>query len=211
MSTDPAHPVRRPRLLALVCVGLAASAGLLWGASAAPWFVVTPDGGRGPVTFTGAEVLPALTGWALLALAGIAGAVAAGGLLRRAVGGLLAVVGAWSAIVGVEWLFRAPFAAGAPVDGLPQAPPSAPVDVAGLVGMPVTASPAPLLAVAGAVVLLAVGLAIAVAEPTLPRLGAAYAAPGARRPPADPDRDAWNALDEGYDPTAGPLPDGSAR
>ncbi|OLT22248.1 hypothetical protein BJF78_07520 [Pseudonocardia sp. CNS-139] len=58
----------------------------------------------------------------------------------------------------------------------------------------------PLLAAAGGLVLLAAGALVVVREPALPRLGARYAAPGDRRAPRDPDRAAWDALDEGRDP-----------
>lgn len=197
-GTDPA---RAPRLLGLACLALVAAAALLWGASAAPWYVVTPEG-RSPVTFTGAEAQPSLTGWALLALAGVAGAVAAGGILRRAVGVLLVVAGGWQAVIAVLALAANPFATGT---GLPRSPASTPVDVAGLVGGPVETHPSALLAVAGGLLLAAAGAVLVLAEPRLPRLGAAYAAPGARRPPADPDRAAWTALDEGRDPTADPA------
>jgi hypothetical protein len=62
---------------------------------------------------------------------------------------------------------------------------------------------APVLAVAGAVLLAAAGVVVLVREPALPRFGARYAAAGARTTPADPDRAAWEALDSGRDPTAG--------
>jgi hypothetical protein len=52
-----------------------------------------------------------------------------------------------------------------------------------------------------AAVLLAVGLGVLVRERRLPRLGARYAAPGARPAPTDPDRAAWQDLDAGRDPT----------
>jgi hypothetical protein len=68
----------------VVCVSLAASAGLLWGASAVAW-----EGTR-----TGAQAAPSLTGLALLALAGVAGVLATGGFARRLVAGLLAAAAA---------------------------------------------------------------------------------------------------------------------
>ncbi|MHA6783820.1 Trp biosynthesis-associated membrane protein [Pseudonocardia saturnea] len=178
-----------PRLLGLACVGLVVSAAALWGASQAVWYRVgTTVAGRAAqlVDVTGAQARPSLGGVALLALAGIAGVVAAGGLLRRAVGGLLALAGA--------------VVAGAAVLSL-VVPPSASE------GGSVTATtPAPWLAVLGGAVLLAVGLVVLVRERRLPRLGARYAAgrvgDGAARPaPTDPDRAAWQDLDAGRDPT----------
>jgi hypothetical protein len=66
---------------------------------------------------------------------------------------------------------------------------------------PTATTPAPWLAVLGGAVLLAVGLVVLVRERRLPRLGARYAAPGARPAPTDPDRAAWQDLDAGRDPT----------
>jgi hypothetical protein len=169
-----------PRLLGLACAGLVVSAGALWGASEAVWYRVgTTVAGRAGqlVDVTGAQVHPSLGGVALLALAGIAGLVATGGLLRRVVGGLLALAGA--AVAGAAVVSLLPFAA----DG------------------PTATTPAPWLAVLGGAVLLAVGLVVLVRERRLPRLGARYAAPGARPAPADPDRAAWQDLDAGRDPT----------
>jgi hypothetical protein len=88
VTSAPAAPARSPRVLGLACVGSVVSAGLLWGASAVEW---AP--GR-----TGAAVAPSLTGVALLALAGVAGVLATGGVVRRVVGGLLAVAGTAQAV-----------------------------------------------------------------------------------------------------------------
>ena len=171
-----------PRLLGLACAGLVVSAGALWGASEAVWYQVgTTVAGRAGqlVDVTGAQVRPSLGGVALLALAGIAGLVATGGLLRRIVGGLLALTGAAVAGAAVLSLLASPTAS----DG------------------PTATTPAPWLAVLGGAVLLAVGLVVLVRERRLPRLGARYAAPGARPAPTDPDRAAWQDLDAGRDPT----------
>jgi hypothetical protein len=54
--------------------------------------------------------------------------------------------------------------------------------------------------------LLGTGVLVAAREPGLARFGARYARAGAS--PADPDRAAWDALDEGRDPTVRPSPDG---
>jgi hypothetical protein len=160
-------PARSPRTLGAVCAGLAVSAALLWGASAVVW-----TEGR-----TGAQVAPSLTGVALLALAGVAGVLAAGGIVRRLVGGLLAVAGAGQA-------------------------------VAAAVALGSGGTSAPLLAVAGGAVLLVAGVLVVLRERRLPKLGARYAAAGDRRVPRDPDRAAWEALDAGEDPTAGPGGEG---
>lgn len=188
---------RSGRALLGTCLGLAAAAALLWGASVAVWYRVTPAG-HGPVPVVGAAVRPSLTGLALLALAGIAALVAVAGLVRRVLAGLLGAVGFGIAVVGGLDQFGRRFGPGGPV----QPPPG--TSVATWADAPVAATPAPLLAVAGGVVLAAVGAFVLVAEARLPRLGARYAAAGARPAVVDPDRAAWVALDEGRDPTADP-------
>ena len=187
-----------PRTLGVACAGLAVSAGLLWAGSATVWYRVTPATGA-PVELTGAQVAPWLGGIALLALAGVAGVVATGGVLRRLVAVLLALAGA--GVLGY-WLLAfaaGPYATDAPAAGLPQPPAGMSVDE--LRHRPTDTTPAPLLVVAGASVLLAVGVVVAVRERRLPRLGARYSAPGERRVERDPDRAAWQALDAGRDPT----------
>jgi hypothetical protein len=172
-------PARDPRALLAVCVGLAGSAALLWGASATTWFRIAGPPGRPATESTGADVAPSLTGFALLALAAVAALVATAGPLRRVVAALLVLVGAVVGVVVVQAALDPPGAAGA-----------------------ATRTAAPLLAVAGAAALLAVSVFVLLREPRLPRLGARYAAPGARRVEMDPDRAAWQALDAGTDPTA---------
>ena len=144
------------RTLVEVCTGLAGAAGLLWAASAVEW---------------GAGAPGELTGIALVSLAGIAGVVATGGVLRRVVGVLLGVAGL--------------------------------VEAGSTVTRWAGGSAGPYLALAGALVLVAAGAVVVLREPLLPRLGAHYAAPGRRREPVDPDRQAWEDLDEGRDPTLG--------
>jgi uncharacterized membrane protein (TIGR02234 family) len=199
---------RSPRALLGVCVALVAAAGALWGASALTWVQVRPLV-RAPVELTGAAVAPALTGIALVALAGVAGVVATGGLLRRLVGVLLIAAAAWVVAVSVPAWTTDPAAlvAGArPLDGS---------SVTTLAGQPAAATAAPLLALLGALLLLLAGVAVVLREPRLSRLGARYAAAGAgprespdkdaereRNRALDPDRAAWADLDDGRDPTA---------
>ncbi|GAA5119749.1 Trp biosynthesis-associated membrane protein [Pseudonocardia adelaidensis] len=178
-----------PRALGVACAGLALSAVLLWAGSATVWYRAPAGAGSSggpPVALTGAQVAPWLGGTALLALAGVAGVVATGGLLRRLVGALLGLVGVGVAVLGLRALLVVP-------------PGSA-------------ATGAPLLAIAGALVLLGLGIVVLVRERRLPRLGARYAAPGGRRVERDPDRAAWDELDEGRDPTVDPpdAPPGDA-
>jgi Tryptophan-associated transmembrane protein (Trp_oprn_chp) len=197
VTSEIAARPRSTRALALACLGLAGAAGLVWGSSALRWYTVSPVG-RAPLTFTGAEVAPSLTGFAWVALAGVAGLVATGGVVRRVVAGLLAVAGAAVALIGRQGQTRISYAvesAGSLPPGMTVPPP------------PLAVTAAPLLAVAGGLVLLAVGVLVLLCEPRLPRLGARYAAAGARPVEAEPDRAAWQDLDAGRDPTADPAGD----
>jgi uncharacterized membrane protein (TIGR02234 family) len=189
-------------VLGAACAGLALSAVLLWAGSATVWYRVMPPGAA-PVELTGAQAAPWLSGTALLALAGVAGVVAAGGLLRRLVGVLLGLAGVGVLLFGVRALLVDPYATDASAASLPQPPAGVTVDE--LRYQPTDTTGAPMLAVAGAVLLLAVGIVVLVRERRLPRLGTRYAAPGERRVELDPDRAAWQDLDEGRDPTVDPA------
>ncbi len=189
------------RALWLACAGLGAAAVLLWAGSATIWYVVAPPG-RSPVELIGSRVSAAPGGTALLALAGVAALVAAGGLLRRAVGLLLALAGFLTATIAVQALLGNPFATDAPDSALPQPPPG--VSLAALRHQPTDTTWAPLLATAGAVLMVGVGVFVLLREARLPRLGARFGArPGGRprRAELDPDRAAWQELDAGRDPT----------
>ncbi len=194
--------MKGPRLLGTACVGLLAAAAALWGAAQFVWFRVTADvpGGR-VVEFTGGQLRPSLGGVALLALAGVAGVLAASGVLRRIVGGLLGLAGAAVAALGVLALVTDPLATDGP---LPAPPPGVTADA--LRYQPTEVTPTPLLAVLGGLALVAVGVVVVVRERRLPRFGARYAAPG-KRPPPDPDRAVWQDLDAGRDPTAAEPPE----
>jgi uncharacterized membrane protein (TIGR02234 family) len=191
--------VRGGRLLGLVALLLVVAATALWGASQLVWFRVAADlpGRAGQaVEVTGGQVQGSLGGIALLALAGTAGVVATAGVPRRLVGALLVLAGLGVAGLAVLPLLVDPFATDA---ATVPAPPGVDADL--LRYRPATATAGPWLAVLAGALLAAAGGAALLAERRLPRLGARYAAPGARRPPADPDRAAWQDLDAGRDPT----------
>jgi hypothetical protein len=78
------------------------------------------------------------------------------------------------------------------------------VSVDALRGQPVDVSAVPLAAVAGAVLLLAVGLFVLLSEPRLAHLGARYSSRRTPQAELDPDRAAWRELDAGGDPTVDP-------
>ncbi|MGQ0575354.1 MAG: Trp biosynthesis-associated membrane protein [Pseudonocardia sp.] len=212
------------RRLALTCAGLLAAAGALAGASGLTWFAAdVPAPGRAPVrvAVAGGDVLAGLDAVALLALAGVAAAVALVGPARRVLGTVLVLVAGWLA-VALAGAVATP--SGADLAAFPGAPAGA--------GVPadVTTTAAPVLAGAGVLALAIAGAVLALREPRLARFGARYAAPRARpapgREPAgdpgrdperepdpdpdrDPDRAAWEALDAGRDPTD-PGADGGA-
>ncbi len=60
----------------------------------------------------------------------------------------------------------------------------------------------PLLMAAGALLLFAAGVVVAFRAGRMPAMGAKYSAPGvAKQKSHDPDRQMWNDLDAGRDPT----------
>ena len=155
---------------------LLAAAGLLWGSSSVTWFTDAGSALRAAKDQpTGADQVPALIPLALLSLAGIAGAIAGSGVLRRVVGGLLALLAAGAVAL---WFADALDT----VDG----------------GAPAAAGP--LLGLSGLALLLAAGLIVLVGGARMPALGARYDT-GSNARAADPDREVWEALDSGSDPT----------
>ncbi|MBM7813619.1 Trp biosynthesis-associated membrane protein [Saccharothrix algeriensis] len=63
------------------------------------------------------------------------------------------------------------------------------------------ALPGHALAAVGGVLVLGAGLLLVARGSSLPRLGGGYQTPGAARRSADPERELWNALERGDDPT----------
>ncbi|MDQ2588148.1 Trp biosynthesis-associated membrane protein [Saccharothrix yanglingensis] len=57
------------------------------------------------------------------------------------------------------------------------------------------------VALAGVLLMAAAGLLLLVRGAAMPRLGGGYQTPGAARRNADPERELWNALERGDDPT----------
>ncbi len=186
-------------LLVVGAVALVVGAGLTW------WTQTHLDSLAGSVTVKakGSQTDALLIPVALLALAGFGAALATTGLLRRLVGVVLVLGGAWAATLAII--------------GLWQAPASLHTD---LTRPPLSSSP-PQLHPAGALVAALGGLLVALAGILVisgfgarRALGARYDAPTGRRVPvavptslavdADPEGAAgwWKALDAGQDPTA---------
>ncbi|QWF83172.1 Trp biosynthesis-associated membrane protein [Amycolatopsis sp. CA-230715] len=175
---------KRNRSLWLVSLLLLLSAAALWGSSRLVWVASARDAGvRGIVLDqrTGAEEASAVVPLALLALAGVAAMIATGGWPRRVFGAVLAVAGlaaCWTAVNGVRF------------GGFPDGAPVAEI-YAGRA-----------LALAGGILMVAAGLAGFKGAGRMPRLGARYSAPGAKRTVRDPDTELWESLSDGEDPTA---------
>ncbi|GAA3435776.1 Trp biosynthesis-associated membrane protein [Kutzneria kofuensis] len=168
-------------------VGLLALASLLlWASSLMTWsWTQHSDPLAGVVTtkLTGSEREAALVPLALLSLALIAAVVATGGLVRRIAGGVVFLVGVWTvwlAFDGANEVFSTH------PDAYPFATIAAGHGIAVLAGLAVTLA----------------GVLLVRSGHRMPRLGAKYQAPSQARRVSDPDRELWQALDAGSDPTA---------
>lgn len=163
----------------LLLLGAAA----LWGSSRLIWSAQPRDAGvRGTIldTQTGAQHSGALIPLALLAVAGVAGAVATGGWPRRVLGVVLAIAGLWACWIAVDGVSFGGFPAGAPVWQI-------------YLGR--------VLALVGGILVVLGGLVSSRRAGVMPRLGARYSAPSAKKTVRDSDTELWEALDEGEDPT----------
>jgi hypothetical protein len=141
------------RPLWIVALLLAAAAAGLWGSTRLDWGTPAP---RFPAAL------------ALLALAGFAGAIAVGGLVKRVVGAVIVLAGL----------------------------------VAGGAAMTAGgAGPGRWIALSGAVLMVLGGAAVFRFATRLPTLGARYQSANARRARGDRDRDMWDGLSHGEDPT----------
>ncbi len=196
-STSTAR-VRREYGLAMLV--LVAGAALLLAAGGRQWVTgqLTAPGPVEPVpvTLTGTDLTGALSGLGWAGLAGIAGLYATRGWARRVVGLLVAAGGA--AALDAVWGATRP-------DALLRAMVENTTDVAGTAEVaadPHLSALGPALAVAGALLLVGVGLLATVRAPAWPGMGTRYdrdAAPRANR--AETPSDLWRSLDAGDDPT----------
>lgn len=193
----PAGCTRSAQRREMACVlGLAALAGaMILFAASRSWLGVTvgrrPPFGQLQVELTGRTLYPGLTGLALVALLSVALVLVTGGVLRRVLGGLLALVGGWACWYAVSGLSTPGPARLAELlgDRLSQG--------SGLTQLhrhPVWAG----LTVLAAVLLVLCGLVLVVrASRWQLGMSARYAAPAAVAQSADP----WRRLDRGEDPT----------
>lgn len=167
-------------------VGLLALAALgLWLSSLMTWsWTQHVDDLRGTVTTknSGAQQESALVPLAVLSLALIAAVVATGGWLRRVFGVVVVASG-----FGALWL--AANGIGEVVGTHPAGYPT--LTVIGGHG----------LAAFAGLLILGAGTTLVITGHRMPRLGARYQAPAQARKVTDPDRELWQALDAGEDPT----------
>lgn len=202
----PPNQSRRALLTAVALLIVAAAA--LGGAAALSWGQVgfqVPLRGTVAVRVEGSDLLPALGPLALLALAAVAAVLATGGWARRVLGALLLVVALPPALAVVRAPDRARLAdAAASAGELPAR--SVPDGTVALFTV------GPGLAAAGAVLLAGAGVALVLRGHRMPRMGRRYRAgtsagtsagtlAGAESRPG-PDRQLWERIDAGEDPTA---------
>lgn len=197
----PERSGRRPLgvvvlLLAAASAALGVAAALGW---ARPVFDV-PLRGAVPVTVHGAAVAPALGPLALVTLAGIAALLAVGGQPRRVLGLLVlatAALPAWWAMGALAGWIDLAAVAERYADLAPRSAPR---------GRPAVQPAGPGAAILAALLLAAAGLLLVTCGDRMPRLGARYRAPAARRTEGpddarDRERALWDSLDAGEDPT----------
>lgn len=186
------HKENRPgvRPLWIVVLALLLGAAALWGASRLAYVEVVSS--FGVKTLTGAEIAQWHVPHAVLAVAAVAAILAVRGWPRRILGALLVVVAGWQLYATLDEAVLSDsrwsvFAPGAAAD--------ATVEVA---------TWGPLAAVAGALLIGFAGVLLAWRGHRMPGLGAKYSAPGTKRARPDVEKEMWDALSEGDDPTRGP-------
>ena len=193
----------------LLCL---AGAVLLLAGAGATWLTVVVEG-RAPLPdvtarVSGADLVPGLRGLGVVGLAAVPALLSVRGWGRVAVGVLLAGTGALAAVLVVRVLADV----GAAVSGSGTLMDVGFAAFAAGEGPPL--SPWPYAVLLGSLLLAAAGLLVVVRGRAWPALGRRYEAPAARpasalsegpatAPAAGPsaDKDVWEALDRGEDPT----------
>ncbi len=184
---------REPAVAALLCL---LGAFLVLVAVGREWASVEVAGsgllpGR-DVPVLGSDLAPGVRALGLVALAGVIAVPATRRWGRAVVGGLLALVGAGVVVAAVGVLADL---AGAAQD-------TAAVREAGAAGGSTTGTLWPYACALGGLVVLAAGLVVAVRGRGWAALGRRYDAPAAQAVRPAGERDIWEALDRGDDPTA---------
>jgi uncharacterized membrane protein (TIGR02234 family) len=193
----PAQGHARRRPLWLVIVLLVAAAAALWGSAKLAWVAYPadrPGGLRAPEVVTGGSAVPALVPLAVLSLAAIAAAVATGVRLRRVVGALVVVLGVALAVLAARGASGTH--AAEVTDSLMHGGGSNLSLAAARLQVPFARALAAFAALADA----AAGALLVLRARTIPRMGAKYSR---KPPPPDSEKQLWDALSDGTDPTLG--------
>ncbi|WP_016699559.1 Trp biosynthesis-associated membrane protein, partial [Actinoalloteichus spitiensis] len=190
---------RRGAQLWPLVAGLVSAALLLWGANQLSWGFVAdwrPGQDRLPGDIPGSAAVGGLAAVALLSLAAVAAVLGTRGWVRRGVGVVLALAGIW-----VLWSAIS-FDPGAAV-GVVGDTGHVPVDPLSVADPGEGGPPwGRMLGGAGGVVLVLSGLSLVLRSGALPVLGGRYRTPADRRSAVPSDRQLWEAMDSGDDPTA---------
>jgi uncharacterized membrane protein (TIGR02234 family) len=215
------RPVSRREFTAVLLAG-AAGAGLILLAARQAWAhaVFTPPRPLPAQDFavTGQALVPLASALALAALACLAAVIATRSVVRRAVGVLLAILGAGAAVAVAGGVSAASVLAtarasassgalgGSTTGGTSSAGAAHAIVIAGSAGRAV-ASGAPWRAVAilGAVAVVAAGVATVWRGPRWPVMSARFERPGPRQPgrkPASDSASMWESMSRDIDPTA---------
>lgn len=200
---------RERRTYAAAVLGGVAAGAVMFFASSGTWAsveVAPPGMTSDTVEVSGSSAVPLVGAMAFVVMAGSVAVVASAGLLRRAIGVVVALAGCAAAVAVVT--------AGAAIDDSLHEEVASSASMTGGAGQEdalvreADATPWRWASFAGALISVGVGGTIAVRGGRWPRMGQRYEAPGARREPrAAPaeDRDVadlWKAFDDGEDPTA---------
>ena len=181
---------RRLRLV-LLAAGLIAGA-LVLGAWTQPWFSVTIDAAE--LVARGQDAAPALSGIALAVVALLAALMIARAGLRAVLGAVMAGLGVLAVIIVVPLVASDVAALSSMARLIADA-----TGVAGFADQPVSRTAWPFVALAGALLMVLVGLAVMLTTRHWPTATSKYDADAAK---PDTNAGAWDALSEGDDPTS---------
>jgi uncharacterized membrane protein (TIGR02234 family) len=205
------------REFALALLGGAAGAGLVVLAARQAWAhaVFTPPRPlpAQDIPVTGQQLVPLASALALAALACLAAVIATRSVLRRAVGVLLAALGAGTAVAVLAGLRASAILAaarasalagplgGSTTSGAPSGGSVHEIVIAGPGRAILAGAPWRAAAVAGAVAIVLAGLATAWRGPRWPVMSARFERPGATRPRGTDSAGMWESLSRDVDPT----------
>jgi uncharacterized membrane protein (TIGR02234 family) len=213
----PAPTTTGRREFVLVLLAGAAGAGLVVLAARQAWAqaVFTPPRPlpAQDIPVTGQGLVPLASALALAALACLAALIATRSLVRRAVGVLLAVLGAGTAVAALASLHTSAVLAaarasalsgplgGSTTSGTPSGGSAHEIVISGPGRVIMAGAPWRAAAVAGAVAIVLAGLATAWRGPRWPVMSARFERSGAARPRGADSASMWESLSRDVDPT----------